>query len=234
MIAVRRSGDRGFADHGWLKSRHSFSFADYHDPAFMGHGPLRVINEDRVAARAGFGEHSHRDMEILSWVLSGALRHKDSIGTGAVIVPGEMQRMTAGSGITHSEFNDSATEPVHFLQIWIVPATRGLRPGYQQRRFTDAELTDRLCLVASGDARESSVLVNQDTDLFVGRLTPGAEVTYDFEPGRLGWLQISRGRVEVGGESLEAGDGAALDGEARIRIVARDDAEVLLFDMAAA
>ena len=231
MIRIRRSADRGYADFGWLKSRHTFSFANYHDDKHMGFGPLRVINEDRVEPGRGFGQHSHQNMEILSWVLDGALAHKDSIGTGAIIVPGEMQRMTAGTGIAHSEFNNSSKEPVHFLQIWILPATSGLKPGYEQRSFS-AKLDGNLFLVASADGRDDSVLIHQDVDLYVARFAADADLTHQFRPGRIGWLQVARGSVELDGQSLEQGDGAAIEGLSSIKIEALEDAEVLLFDMA--
>ena len=232
MISIRRSAERGYADFGWLKSRHTFSFANYHDDKHMGFGPLRVINEDRVEPGRGFGQHSHQNMEILSWVLDGALAHKDSIGTGAIIVPGEMQRMTAGTGIAHSEFNNSSKEPVHFLQIWILPATSGLKPGYEQRSFS-AKLDGNLFLVASADGRDGSVLIHQDVDLYVARFAADADLTHQFRPGRIGWLQVARGSVELDGQSLEQGDGAAIEGLSSIKIEALEDAEVLLFDMAA-
>jgi len=189
-----------------------------------------VINEDRVEPGRGFGQHSHQNMEILSWVLDGALAHKDSIGTGAIIVPGEMQRMTAGTGIAHSEFNNSSTEPVHFLQIWILPATPGLTPGYEQRSFS-ANLDGRLLLVASADGRDKSVLIHQDVDLYVARFAADAQLAHDFAPGRIGWLQVARGSVELEGQSLEQGDGASIEDLSAIGIEALEDAEVLLFDM---
>ncbi len=232
MISIRRSAERGYADFGWLKSRHTFSFANYHDDEHMGFGPLRVINEDRVEPGRGFGQHSHQNMEILSWVLDGALAHKDSIGTGAIIVPGEMQRMTAGTGIAHSEFNNSNSEPVHFLQIWILPATQGLKPGYEQRSFA-AKLDGKLSLVASADGRDDSVLIHQDVDLYVARVAADVQLAHQFRPGRIGWLQVARGSVELDGQSLEQGDGAAIENLAGIKIEALEDAEVLLFDMAA-
>ena len=228
-MKIRRSDERGLADFGWLKSRHTFSFGSYEDPQFMGFGPLRVINEDRVQAGQGFGRHGHRDMEILSWVLEGSLKHQDSIGTSSVIAPDELQRMTAGTGIQHSEFNASAKEPVHFLQIWIMPATDGLKPGYDQRKFSD--LDGRLRLVASGDGRDGSVLVHQDADLYITRLKKGEKVSHQFRSGRLGWVQVARGSVEIDGQTLEQGDGAALEDASGLTIQARSDAEVLLFDM---
>ena len=232
MIKIRRSDERGLADFGWLKSRHTFSFGNYHDRNFMGFGPLRVINEDRVEPGRGFGQHSHQNMEIISWVLEGALQHKDSLGTGAVIVPGEMQRMTAGSGITHSEFNNSANEKVHFLQIWIIPGRPGLQPGYEQRNFSD-QLSDNLRLIASVDGRDGSVLIHQDIDLHGARLSADAKVTHAFRPGRLGWLQVARGSVDLNGQTLEQGDGAAIADVADVTIDAQEAAEVLLFDMTA-
>jgi len=232
MIKIRRSDERGLADFGWLKSRHTFSFGNYHDRNFMGFGPLRVINEDRVEPGRGFGQHSHQNMEIISWVLEGALQHKDSLGTGAVIVPGEMQRMTAGSGITHSEFNNSANEKVHFLQIWIIPDRQGLQPGYEQRNFSD-QLSDNLRLIASVDGRDGSVLIHQDVDLHGARLSADAKVTHAFRPGRLGWLQVARGSVDLNGQTLEQGDGAAIADVANVTIDAQEAAEVLLFDMTA-
>jgi len=230
MITIRRSAERGDADFGWLKSRHTFSFGNYQDDKFMGYGPLRVINEDRVEAGRGFGQHSHRNMEILSWVLEGALQHKDSIGTGAVIVPGEMQRMTAGTGIAHSEFNNSDKEGVHFLQIWILPSKQGLKPGYEQKSFSQ-ELGNRLRLVASSDGRDGSVLVHQDVDVYVARSTSGTLIEHSFKTSRMGWLQVARGTVELNEQSLAQGDGAALSDLSEIRIKAIADAEFLLFDM---
>lgn len=232
MVRIRPSGERGVADFGWLKSRHTFSFGHYYDPEFMGHGPLRVINEDRVTPGRGFGAHSHADMEILSWVLSGSLEHRDSIGSTASILPGELQRMSAGTGITHSEYNGSRTEPVHFLQIWIIPEEEGLRPGYEQRRFEDADLANRLKRVASGDGREGSVRIHQDAELYIGRLAAGTELVHPFKPRRLGWVQLAKGTIELDGQALEQGDGAAIDNAKSVRIRATADAEVLLFDLA--
>jgi quercetin 2,3-dioxygenase len=228
---TRRSNDRGFADFGWLKSRHTFSFGGYHDPQHMGFGPLRVINEDRVAAGAGFGKHPHRDMEILSWVLSGALEHKDSLGNGAKIQPGELQRMTAGTGVTHSEFNASSSEPVHFLQIWIIPDSSNLEPGYEQRHFAPDELSNRWRCVASGKTAQDAVGIHQDVDLYVTRLDAGIELSYETTAERKLWLQVSRGRVIVDGDTLEAGDGAAWANGERITARAEADCELLLFDM---
>lgn len=231
MISLRPAAERGHADFGWLDSRHTFSFGAYYDGRHMGHGPLRVINEDRVAPGGGFAPHAHHDMEILSWVLSGALKHQDSLGTSSVIRPGELQRMSAGTGVRHSECNDSRTEPVHFLQIWILPARQGLRPGYEQRRYDD--LGGRLRLVASGDGRDGAVRLHQDADLYVARLAPGQQVRHAFAPGRLGWVQMVRGGATLDGQALKAGDGAALSAHDAIAMVADGEAEVLLFDLAA-
>lgn len=233
MHTIRLSKDRGHADFGWLNSRHTFSFGDYHDPRFMGFGPLRVINEDRVAPGGGFGEHSHRDMEILSWVLAGALEHKDSLGTGALIRPGELQRMTAGTGVTHSEFNGSQNEPVHFLQIWLLPEMRGLEPGYEQRSFAAAELQDRWRLIAARDGRDGAVTVHQDADLYAARINDGSELVHTCAPGRHLWLQVARGSVEVDGASLAAGDGMSWVNPRQVVVRAREPREVLLFDMTA-
>jgi redox-sensitive bicupin YhaK (pirin superfamily) len=230
MIARRPAEERGRARFGWLDSRHTFSFGHYHDDAHMGFGPLRVINEDRVAPGAGFDTHGHRDMEILSYVLEGELAHKDSIGTGSVIRPGEVQRMSAGTGIQHSEFNPSPQSPVHFLQIWILPERTGLAPGYQQSAFPLDE-KGRLHLVASGDGRGGSLTIHQDADLRAGRLTAGDTVEARLRDGRLGWLQVARGAVTLNGTHLATGDGAAIEEEPDLVIRAESDAEILLFDM---
>jgi quercetin 2,3-dioxygenase len=232
MIAVRRSEDRGHARHGWLESRHTFSFADYHDPKHMGFRDLRVINEDRVAPGEGFGKHSHHDMEIVSYVIEGALAHSDSLGNGSTIRPGDVQRMSAGTGVTHSEHNPSETEPVHFLQIWILPDRGGVPASYEQRHFTREERAGRLRLVASHDGREGSVRLHQDVALFAGLLAPGATVTHALLPGRHAWVQVVRGAVTANGAPLEAGDGAAVSEEAALELAAREAAEVLVFDLA--
>lgn len=232
MLLVRRSEDRGRANLGWLDSRHTFSFADYHDPRFMGYGPLRVINEDRVQAAQGFGTHGHRDMEIISYVLEGELAHRDSMGNGSVIRRGDVQRMTAGTGVQHSEFNHSKTELVHFFQIWVIPNRRNLPPGYEEKRFDDVEKRDRLRLVASGDGRDGSVTIHQDTDLYASLLTSGQEVTHTTERTRKGWVQLASGAVTVNGETLSPGDGAAIAYEETVTIKATADSELLLFDMA--
>ncbi|HYD47856.1 MAG TPA: pirin family protein [Terriglobales bacterium] len=231
MIQIRRAHDRGHAQHGWLESYHTFSFADYHDPRYMGFRQLRVINEDRVQPGQGFGTHSHRDMEILSYVLSGALEHKDSMGTGSVIRPGEIQKMSAGSGVSHSEFNSSDQELVHFLQIWILPERNGLPPSYEQRAFSAAERQDQLRLVASRAGRDGSVHINQDVDVYSSLIGPGMAVQLPLRPGRHAWVQIARGELEIGGVTVAAGDGVAISGEDQVRMLARRDAEVLLFDL---
>lgn len=230
--AIRLSEDRGHVDVGWLKSRHTFSFGDYCDPRFMGFGALRVINEDRAAPGKGFGRHAHQDMEILSWVLSGELEHKDSMGSGAVIRPGELQRMSAGTGVTHSEFNTSGTKPVHFLQIWLIPERQGLAPSYEQRAFAPTDLQDRLCLIASHDGRHGSVVVHQDVQLHAARLAEGREVSFVPAADRRVWLQVTRGALRVGGHDFHAGDAAAWIRPENITIRALESSEVLLFDLA--
>jgi len=232
VIVLRRSAERGRANHGWLDSRHTFSFADYHDPEHMGFRSLRVINEDRVQPRQGFGTHSHRDMEIISYVLEGELAHKDSMGTGSVIKPGDVQRMSAGKGVLHSEMNPSSDKPVHFFQIWLLPARRGITPSYEQKRFEDSERQGRLRLVASPDGREGSVSVNQDTDLYAGLFKTGEGARLELRPGRHAWVQVARGDVTLNGETLAAGDGAAVSDERALDLTARSDAEVLVFDLA--
>lgn len=230
MITPRRAAERGHADHGWLDTRHTFSFADYHDPRHMGFRALRVINEDRVQPGQGFPTHGHRDMEIVSYVLAGALEHRDSLGTGSVIRPGEVQRMSAGTGVLHSEFNASLTELVHFLQIWILPERRGLPPGYEQKAFGEAR-RGRLCLVASPDGRDGSLTVHQDVCLYAGVLDPGASVTHPLAPGRHGWVQVARGALTVGTHRLLAGDGASISDETALPLRAEEASEVLLFDL---
>lgn len=233
MIAIRKANERGLADFGWLKSRHSFSFGQYYDPRHMGFGPLRVINDDRVAPGAGFGTHPHRDMEIVTYVLEGALEHKDSLGTGSVIQPGDVQRMSAGSGILHSEYNHSAEEPVHFLQIWLLPEARGIAPSYGQAHFPAEERRGRLRLVASRDGREGSLSLHQDADIHAGLLAKGESATHGTTSGRKLWLQVAKGSVRLNDTALAEGDGAAIEGERELRIEGLDNAEILLFDMAA-
>lgn len=234
MPTLRPAEERGRADFGWLDSRHSFSFGQYHDPRHMGFGPLRVINDDRVAGGGGFPTHPHADMEIVSYVLEGALEHRDSLGTGSVIRPGDVQRMSAGSGIRHSEFNASETERVHFLQIWIIPEKKGIAPSYEQKTFSDAEKADRLRLVGSRDGREGSVTIHQDVDLYAALLGANGRIRHTFGAGRRGWLQVARGSALLDGQSLRAGDGVAFEPGEALHILGTDDrAEVLLFDLAA-
>ena len=233
MIAVRKSHERGTARFGWLDSKHTFSFGHYYDPAHMGAGPLRVINEDRVQPGTGFGTHGHRDMEIISYVLEGALEHKDSIGTGSVIRPGEVQRMSAGTGIRHSEFNHSSTEPLHFLQIWILPREKGLEPSYEQKAFNDADRTGHLRLIGSPDGREGSVTIHQDVDLYTGTLGALNSLSLDLRSGRKAWVQVTRGELDLDGERLTTGDGAEIKNIDSIRFGGREDGEFLVFDMAA-
>jgi redox-sensitive bicupin YhaK (pirin superfamily) len=234
---IRRGNERGHADHGWLKSQHSFSFADYHDPEQVHFGPLRVINEDRVAPGAGFGTHGHRDMEIVSYVLSGGLEHKDSLGTGSVIRPGDVQRMTAGTGVRHSEKNASETDPVHFLQIWILPARRGLAPGYEQKHYPDAEKRGRLRLVGSPDGSDGSITIHQDVRLYAGLLDKGQRAAHTLAAGRAAYVHVARGAIEVDGQTLREGDGAALIAReaATLTLAGAGDAdqagEALLFDL---
>jgi redox-sensitive bicupin YhaK (pirin superfamily) len=232
MIAVRKSDDRGHFDHGWLKTYHTFSFDQYYDPKQMHFRSLRVINEDRVAPGRGFPTHPHRDMEIITYVLEGALAHKDSLGTGAVIRPGDGQRMSAGTGIQHSEFNASKDEPVHLLQIWILPEQRGLEPSYEQKSFPDEEKQGRLRLIAGREPKDGAVKIHQDVELYVSRLAPGQEVAHTIRDGRHAWLQVARGEVTVNGTKLKQGDGAGVSDERELKIAGTGDAEVLLFDLA--
>ncbi|MFZ0359735.1 MAG: pirin family protein [Terriglobales bacterium] len=232
MITVRPSNERGGGDYGWLKTRHTFSFNDYHDPKWMGFRSLRVINEDWVAPSGGFPTHPHRDMEIITYVLSGKLEHKDSLGTGSVILPGDGQRMTAGRGIRHSEANPSSTESVHLLQIWILPDKPGHDPGYEQKSFPEAEKRGKLRLIASSDGAEGSVKIHQDAKLFVTLLAAGEEVKQPLDAKRHAWLQVAKGEVELNGHKLRQGDGAAISEEKELTIKATAEAEVLLFDMA--
>ena len=229
---IRRATDRGRTDWGWLDSRHTFSFGEYHDPRHMGFRSLRVINDDRVEPGAGFGTHGHRDMEILSYVLEGGLEHKDSTGGGGVIRPGEIQFMRAGTGVTHSEYNASKTEPVHFLQIWVVPDTRGLAPRYDQKPFDTAAAGTRFVLLAAEGGRDGSIEVHQDVALWMTRLGAGPERVHALAPGRHAWVHVARGSTTINGHPLEAGDGAALSDEPAVVVDGRGDAEVLLFDLA--
>jgi len=229
MHIVRRARERGVSKLEWLDSRHTFSFADYHDPRYMGYGALRVINEDRVEPGQGFATHGHQDMEIVSYVLEGELAHRDSIGHGSIIRPGEIQRMTAGTGVLHSEFNPSDADPVHFLQIWILPERKGLVPSYEQKALTLAERPGSLQLIGSRDGREGSVTIHQDIELWAARLPQEDTVTHELLHGRKGWLQVARGRLRFEDETLGPGDGIALRGPHSIRLEAESDAELLLF-----
>jgi redox-sensitive bicupin YhaK (pirin superfamily) len=233
MITVRKGTERGASNFGWLDSKHTFSFGHYYDPRNMGFGALRVINEDIVTGGAGFGTHPHDNMEIISYVLDGALQHKDSLGTGSVIRPGDVQRMTAGTGIAHSEFNASTSDPVHFLQIWVLPEKRGLEPGYEQKSFPPEARKGRLQLVGARDGRDGALKIHQDLDLFVANLDKGDAVSHALRPRRKAWVQVTRGAVTVNGTTIAQGDGAALTDEAQVAIAANDNAEVLLFDLGA-
>jgi redox-sensitive bicupin YhaK (pirin superfamily) len=232
MITVRRSKERGGGDYGWLNTKHTFSFSDYWDPRWLGFRSLRVLNEDYVAPSSGFPVHPHSDMEIITYVLEGKLEHKDSLGTGSVILPGDGQRMTAGRGIRHSEYNPSKTEPVHLYQIWILPEKKGLEPSYEQTSFPAGEKQGQLRLVASPDAKDGSVKINQDARLYVTLLKPGEEVAHNFGKNRHGWLQVAKGSVELNGQKLEQGDGAAISDEQKLTVKGTKDSEVLLFDLA--
>ncbi len=234
MLKLRKAADRGHADHGWLNSHHTFSFANYYDPAHMGFGTLRVINDDTVAPGKGFGTHPHRDMEIISYVLEGQLAHRDSMGNGSVMRPGDVQRMSAGTGVTHSEFNGSRDETVHFLQIWILPDAPGHEPGYEQKFFGEEDKRGRLRLVASREGREGSVSLNQDADIHAGLLDGDETAAYDVRSGRDVWVHVARGSLELNGEALEAGDGAALSEPGTLSFRNGRGAEVLVFDMARA
>jgi hypothetical protein len=239
MITLRKSADRGYADHGWLKSFHSFSFADYYDPAHMGVGNLRVINEDRIAPGTGFGTHGHRDMEIVSYVLDGALAHKDSMGNGTegganagVIRPGDVQRMSAGTGVRHSEFNHAADQTTHFLQIWILPRQAGIQPGYEQKHFDAADKRGRLALVASPDGRDGSVTIHADASIRAALLDGAERLEHPIDPGRITYVHAVRGSLRVNDHVLHAGDAARLDNESKLVLEAGDAAEVLVFDLA--
>ena len=232
MIEIRKGKDRGYADHGWLRSFHTFSFADYHDPRHMGFGHLRVINEDRVQPGTGFGTHGHRDMEIISYVLEGALAHQDSMGNGSTIVPGDVQRMSAGTGVRHSEFNHAKDGVTHFLQIWIEPSVAGIPPSYEQKHFDTASKRGRLRLVASPDGREGSVKIHQDALLFAALLDGGEKAVHKLQPGRRAYVHVARGKLEVNGQPLEAGDALKAVGASEIVLEKGEGSEVLLFDLA--
>jgi len=231
MNAIRRSEERGQADHGWLKSFHTFSFADYYDPRHMGFGPLRVINEDRVQPGAGFGTHGHRDMEIISYVLDGELAHRDSMGNGSVIRPGDVQRMSAGTGVRHSEFNGSKEYPVHFLQIWIEPKFRGIEPGYEEKRFTPEDKRGRLRLIASADGAEGSVLIHQDARVYAGLFAPGEQARLALAPQRQAYVHVARGGITVNGVSLRSGDALEVTQADEVALGQGVEAEVLVFDL---
>jgi quercetin 2,3-dioxygenase len=232
MIKIRKSDERGHADHGWLDTHFTFSFADYFDPEHVQFRTLRVMNDDRVAGGGGFPTHPHRDMEIVTYVLEGALEHRDSMGNGSVIKPGDVQYMSAGTGVAHSEFNASKTEPVHLYQIWMLPEKKGLKPVYDQKNFNEAEKRGKLRLVASADGREGSVKIRQDNDLYVTVLGNGQAVRHELEPDRHAYVQVARGSVKLNGTQLDTGDGAALSAEKSIELTGVKDAEVLLFDLA--
>jgi quercetin 2,3-dioxygenase len=232
MITIRKSQERGHFDLGWLDTYHTFSFDQYYDPAHMHFRSLRVINEDRVATAKGFPTHSHRDMEIITYILSGELEHRDSMGNGSVIRPGDVQRMSAGTGVAHSEFNPSETELVHLLQIWIMPQARNLPPGYEQKYFSEEERRGRLRLVASEDGRDGSVTIQQDARLFATILETGSSIEHTLADKRYAWIQVARGNLNVNGHELNQGDGAAVSNEHQLQLAANDGAEVLLFDLA--
>jgi len=232
MLTLRKSEQRGHANHGWLDSYHTFSFADYHDPKEMGFGALRVINEDRVEPGKGFGTHGHRDMEIVTYILAGALEHKDSMGNGSVIRRGDAQRMSAGRGVRHSEFNPSSSETVHLLQIWIEPNVTGIEPGYEEKRFADADKQGRLRLIASPDGRDGSVTIHQDAYLYATLLDKGDAVTHKLAPGRKAYVHVALGTLQVNGTPLKAGDGMKVGDESGITLSGAGNAEVLLFDLA--
>ena len=232
MINIRRSEERGGGDYGWLNTKHTFSFDQYHDPKWMSFRSLRVINEDHVAPDVGFPTHPHRDMEIITYLLSGALEHKDSLGTGSIIRPGDGQRMSAGRGIRHSEMNASKTEPAHLLQIWIMPDKQGYEPSYEQKAFPNDEKRGKLRLIASPDGADGSVTIHQDAKLYVSLLLPGQEVRHELGKGRYAWLQVAKGAVDLNGKKMAQGDGAGVSDEAALTIKGLEDAEVLLFDLA--
>ena len=231
MLEIRRAATRGFADHGWLRSHHTFSFAGYRDPRYDGFGALRVINEDRVAAGQGFGTHGHRDMEIISYVVSGALEHKDSMGSGSVLRPGDVQVMSAGTGVTHSEFNGSTTEPVHFLQIWVIPKSAGTRPAYREAHYDFAAHSGQLCAIAAGDGRDGALAIGQDAVIYAGRADAGDEIRLALGNGRRAYVQIVGGDIDVNGQRLHAGDGAALTAESALTLARASAAEFLVFDL---
>jgi len=232
MLTIRTSQQRGHFNHGWLNTYHTFSFDQYYDPRYMGFRDLRVINEDFVTPGRGFPKHGHRDMEIITYILAGALKHEDSMGNGSVIRPGDVQRMTAGTGVRHSEQNASAEESVHLLQIWILPHTLDLTPGYEQKAFSEADRHNQLRLIASNDGREGSVMVHQDVSLFASIIDAGKEVDHSMNQSRYGWLQVARGTLTINGERAGQGDGVVIVGESELKLIAQEPAEILLFDLA--
>ncbi|MEM1227802.1 MAG: pirin family protein [Planctomycetota bacterium] len=232
MITIRRANDRGHADHGWLNSYHTFSFASYRDPQHMGFRSLRVMNEDRVAPGQGFGTHAHDNMEIVSYVLEGQLEHKDSMGNGEILTPGEFQRISAGTGIQHSEFNPSSDDPVHFYQIWLIPTERDIEPSYEQKRFPDDQLRAALRLVASPDAAEDSIKIHTDTRVYLSKMEEGEHVVATLVEGRHAWLQVLRGSVSLDGRDLQVGDAAAVSDTIKVEVESRSDSEIMLFDLA--
>jgi quercetin 2,3-dioxygenase len=232
VIQVRKAAERGHFKQDWLDTYHTFSFDRYYDPKYMGFRDLRVINEDRVAAGGGFPTHPHRDMEIITYILDGALQHRDSMGTGSIIRPGDVQRMSAGTGVTHSEFNASQSEPVHLLQIWIIPERKGLEPSYEQKAFDREQVKGRLRLVASNHPRDGAIRIHQSAELYAGILEPGDVAHYEMQPKRYAWLQVARGSINLNGKDLHAGDGAAIWEESSLEILGKSDSEILLFDLA--
>jgi redox-sensitive bicupin YhaK (pirin superfamily) len=232
MIQVRKAAERGHADHGWLNTYYTFSFADYYHARHMGFRALRVMNEDRVQPGQGFGMHGHRDMEIVTYVLSGNLQHKDSMGNGSAIRAGELQRMTAGTGVRHSEFNDSPAESVHLYQIWLLPERNGLKPEYEQRRFSEADKQGKFCLVASPEGKDGSLTIHQDARIYLANVEEGTALNHVLQPGRYAWLQILRGKVTLNGHTLSAGDGAAISEERGLEVAGQEDSELMLFDLA--
>ncbi|WP_202731367.1 pirin family protein [Achromobacter xylosoxidans] len=232
MLTIRRSAERGHANHGWLDSFHTFSFANYYDPAHMGFGALRVINDDRIAAGRGFGTHGHRDMEIITYVLDGAIVHKDSMGSGSTIQPGNVQRMSAGRGVMHSEFNPRADKETHMLQIWIEPNVTGIAPEYEEKAFSDAQKRGRLQALVSGDGVDGSMIIHQDARLYAGLFNGDESATLELAPGRRAWVHVARGSLTVNGVALAAGDAVAISDETRVALSGGDNAEVLVFDLA--
>jgi len=233
MLTVRKSNDRGLAEHGWLKSRHTFSFAEYYNPEFMGYGPLRVINEDRIQGGTGFGTHPHRDMEIISYVISGALQHKDSMGNVAVIKPGEVQRMSAGTGVAHSEYNNEKDKETHFFQIWIMPDHRGGKPGYGQKSFENELVTQKLVHVISKDGKDGSISINQDANMYISRLKKNDTFNFPVNENRKVWIQLVSGSIQVDDQEIETGDTIAAEKVALVKIKSKDDSEMILFDLPA-